>query len=52
MKWPWGRTQDERHRDVRETEVVQQRLKYVMAELRKTLDQVETRLERELDNGA
>lgn len=51
MKWPWERSDDEKKRDTRETEVVQQRLKYVMAELRKTLDQVETRLERELDDG-
>lgn len=51
MKWPWERSDDEKRQNTRETEVVQQRLRYVMAELRKTLDQVETRLERELDDG-
>lgn len=51
MKWRWQRSDEEKKKDTVELEIVQRRLKYVMAELRRTLDHVEARLEKELKHG-
>lgn len=47
----WRRTDEEKAHDTAETATIQARLKYVMGELRSTLDQVEQRLEKEIGHG-
>jgi hypothetical protein len=51
MRWPWERSKQEREKEVDETEVVKQRLKLAINELRKSLDLAEKQMRTGIENG-